>query len=147
LEVTKIFKFEASHILNKHPGKCSRLHGHSWVLEVSVEGPVNPETGFVMDFGDISQAVDRIILELDHRHLGVWNSDLREVVGSEAWAVPGLSRSFYPTCENLLIWIGHKLLTSAYPLDWSRLSLRETCTSVAILTRADYCFIKAIAKR
>src|SRR5438034_5141876 len=48
----KTFRFEASHILPKHPGKCSRLHGHSWVLHVSITGPINRDTGFVMDYAD-----------------------------------------------------------------------------------------------
>lgn len=35
----KTFRFEASHQLPKHDGKCARLHGHSWVGRVVIEGP------------------------------------------------------------------------------------------------------------
>jgi 6-pyruvoyltetrahydropterin/6-carboxytetrahydropterin synthase len=73
--IRKEFTFEASHILPNHGGKCSRLHGHSYLLEVFVEGEISPVQGvswdgMVMDFGDLSQAVNGTIIEhIDHRHL------------------------------------------------------------------------------
>ncbi len=54
--VTRSFSFEAAHQLPWHPGKCRRLHGHNYRLEVTVQGPVG-ENGVVMDFDDLS-AVD-----------------------------------------------------------------------------------------
>lgn len=138
MKLTKTFRFEASHILPKHPGKCSRLHGHSWVLHVSVEGPVNPETGFVVDYADISAVVKPLIERLDHRHLGQWNFLGEFDLGGnpeEEFAVPGLPREFYPSSENLLWWIGAQLLPH---LQWSELSLEETCTSLAVLTRKEF---------
>lgn len=140
-ELTKQYSFEASHILPKHKGKCSRLHGHSWKLFVSVEGPIDLETGFVMDFGDISDAVQPLIERLDHRHLGTWNDrwmklaivpDI-EVDTSTLWSVPDLPLDFYPTSENLLIWIGDQLT-----LNWSKLSIEETCTSRATITKEEH---------
>src|SRR4029077_14901206 len=49
------FRFEAAHRLPKVPPghKCSRLHGHSFRVELAVEGPVNPETGWMMDFAEL----------------------------------------------------------------------------------------------
>lgn len=70
--VTKRFRFEASHQLPNHPGKCKNLHGHSWVLEVSVEGEVASNTGMVIDYADISQIINPILAYpkgLDHSHL------------------------------------------------------------------------------
>lgn len=148
----KTFRFEASHILPKHPGKCSRLHGHSWVLHVFVEGPVNPETGFVMDYAAISQWVKPIVEDLDHRHLGSWciyasdrhptgdSSLLAEIWGVDesdyfqTWYVPNLPQDFYPTSENLVDWIGYQLIS--FP--WSKLALEETCMSYAELTREEF---------
>jgi 6-pyruvoyl tetrahydropterin synthase/QueD family protein len=106
VELTKEFRFEASHILPKHPGRCSRLHGHSWKLLVNVEGPINPQTGFVQDFADISAIVKPLIEHLDHHHLGTWARD--SIVApfyNEQWAVPSLPQNFYPSSENLLCWI------------------------------------------
>jgi len=121
MEISKTFRFEASHVLPKHPGKCSRLHGHSWVLTAYVKGPINPETHFVMDYGDISYKVGLTIELLDHCHL----NDLVD----------------YPSSEELLIYIGTLLLYSrgsANSLEWSKLELEETCTSKAILTREEF---------
>jgi len=67
--VTRRFTFEASHQLPWHPGKCARLHGHSYVLDVTVEGPLNAD-GVVIDFGDIKAAVTKHVLDkYDHHHL------------------------------------------------------------------------------
>lgn len=134
MELTKTFRFEASHVLPHHPGKCSRLHGHSWVLHVSVKGPINRDTGFVMDFADMSAIVKPLIEHLDHHHLGTWSfGDLDDQL-VDKWCVYGLPLSFYPTSENLLVWIGLQLSSLA----WSRLAIEETCTSRATLTREEY---------
>ena len=41
MRIGKLFKFEAAHRLPNHPGKCKNLHGHSYKLEVVVNGEVN----------------------------------------------------------------------------------------------------------
>lgn len=145
----KTYRFEASHVLPKHPGKCSRLHGHSWVLHVETEGQVNPATGFVMDYAEMSAVVKPLIEKLDHRHLGAWcvygkdrdpegdQTLLAEIWGDDdhpfydTWFVPGLPLDFYPTSENLLFWIGYKLAEIQFR--WSKLAIEETCTSYAEL--------------
>jgi queuosine biosynthesis protein QueD len=138
MELRKTFRFEASHVLPKHPGKCSRLHGHSWVLHVFVKGPINPETGFVMDYAEISKVVKPLIEDLDHHHLGaweVWKGDVAyQIHGNLIWGVPWLPSTFYPSSENLLFVIGLRLVD----LDWSKLALEETCTSYAELTREEF---------
>jgi queuosine biosynthesis protein QueD len=101
----KTFRFEASHVLSKHPGKCSRIHGHSWVLHVFVEGQVDKETGFVVDFADISSWVKPLVDSLDHRHLGEWEIDGDWIPMHKGFNVPEMPENFYPTSENLLYWI------------------------------------------
>ena len=84
--VCKSFRFDAAHFLPNYEGKCSRLHGHTWILEVELLGSVNSRTGFVVDFVRLKNAVNREVLErLDH-------SLLNDTVGN-------------PTCENLLCWV------------------------------------------
>src|SRR4051812_24272799 len=110
MELMKEFRFEASHILPKHPGKCHRLHGHSWILRVYVEGKVNPKTGFVLDYADLSSIVKPLIEELDHRHLGSWYPDMfNQAFIEEDHFVHGLPFDFYPSSENLLVWIAQQL--------------------------------------
>lgn len=66
ITVTRSFTFDAAHVLPWHPGKCSRLHGHTYRLEVSVTGPLDCN-GVVVDFGDIKKIVASAVLEpLDH---------------------------------------------------------------------------------
>src|SRR5258708_40187253 len=78
--LTKTFHFEAAHQLPGHRGKCARLHGHSYRLEVTLRGPIkdapgHSDHGMVMDFSDLSQIVRASIIErLDHY-------DLNEVTG------------------------------------------------------------------
>ncbi|MCW2961298.1 MAG: Queuosine biosynthesis protein QueD [Thermoleophilia bacterium] len=56
---------DSSHVIPNHPGKCARLHGHTYRFQVWISGPVNPETGMLVDFFDIKAAIDA----WDHRHL------------------------------------------------------------------------------
>jgi len=78
LSVTKRFRFEAAHQLPKYKGACSRLHGHSYVLEVTVGlrskvdaiGEALDTQGMVMDFADLKSVVNRAIINrIDHTFL------------------------------------------------------------------------------
>ena len=111
----KNFEFEASHVLPWHPGKCRRLHGHSYKLQVWVERRMQ-EQGIALDFGDISGVVKALISEkLDHYHL----NDL----------LPN------PTAEHLLLWIWQEL---SVPLKGIRkMCLWETSNSCAEITAED----------
>lgn len=84
--VTRSFSFEAAHQLPWHEGKCQRLHGHSYRLEVTVEGPVR-ENGMVIDFGDVKAVVEREIVErFDHQYLNdFFHNPTAEVVAAEVW--------------------------------------------------------------
>lgn len=132
----KSFRFEASHILPKHKGKCSRLHGHSWVLHVFVKGLVDEETGFVMDYAEISSTVKPLIESLDHHHLGAWGHSETEweLPYNAEWGVGWLPKNFYPSSENLLYEIGVQL----HGMGWHALALEETCSSYAELTWEEY---------
>ncbi len=70
-ELIKTFRFNAAHSLPAVPEghKCRRFHGHNYRIDIHVTGPVDPKLGWVMDFGRITQIVDAIIEDLDHRSL------------------------------------------------------------------------------
>lgn len=139
--ISKEFAFEASHVLPKHPGKCSRLHGHSWKLTVAVRGKVDPETGFVMDYAKLKEIVQPLVDSLDHRHLGTWG-DVREPA-YHTWGVQNLPRDFYPSSENLLFWIAEQL-TPKLP-GWCLMELKETCSSACILWAEDFAAVRSYA--
>ena len=114
MRLFKEFTFEAAHRLPNVPPehKCSRLHGHSFVVRISVQGEVGEESGWVMDFGDIKAAFRPILERLDHYYLN---------------DIPGLEN---PTSENLARWIWIEL-TPALP-QLCEVEIRETCTSGCI---------------
>ena len=86
-ELVKTFRFDAAHSLsNVPPGhKCASLHGHGYRLEVHVVGEVDPDTGWVMDFGRITQSVQPLVDQLDHSNLddveGLTNSTSERLAG------------------------------------------------------------------
>ncbi|MBN1165566.1 MAG: 6-carboxytetrahydropterin synthase [Methanospirillaceae archaeon] len=64
--ITRIYKevfFEATHRLQSYPGKCARLHGHQWRVEVWIKGTVNKDTGILLDYNCIKE----IINPFDHQ--------------------------------------------------------------------------------
>jgi len=89
VEVVKTFRFEAAHHLPCSPQghKCRRMHGHSYRVDVHVCGGVDPSTGWVIDFGQISSLVEPLLATLDH-------SCLNEI--------PGLDN---PTSEHIAKYI------------------------------------------
>jgi len=111
MEIIKSFRFEAAHYLPKLPEthKCRRMHGHSFKFDVHVEGPLDPELGWVMDFGDISRLVKPLVEELDHYLLN---------------EIPGLEN---PTSEVIAVWIWNRLKPELPGL--SRIVVYETCTA------------------
>lgn len=111
MEISKKFYVEAAHQLPNVPEghKCRRLHGHSFLIEIAVSGPVGDESGWVMDFAEISSAFKPIYEQLDHHFLN-------EVEGLEN-----------PTSENLARWIWQRLKPDLPQL--SEIKISETCTA------------------
>lgn len=56
---------DSSHVIPGHPGKCARLHGHTYRFQVWISGPVGPTSGMLVDFYDVKREIDA----WDHRHL------------------------------------------------------------------------------
>ena len=91
VSITRIFTFDSAHYLPHHRGKCKELHGHTYKLEVTVSGTVDPgpgsETGMVMDFGRLDKLVkDRIVNVLDHTNLNdTFDNPTAEVMVRWSW--------------------------------------------------------------
>jgi 6-pyruvoyltetrahydropterin/6-carboxytetrahydropterin synthase len=69
LRISKEFSFDAAHHLIDYHGKCENLHGHTYRLRVTVEGPVQPN-GLVMDFVEIKRLVkEKVVNRLDHTNV------------------------------------------------------------------------------
>ena len=65
------YRFEAAHFLPKVPPghKCARMHGHSYQIDVTIEGEIDPERGWVMDFAAIDEHAMPLVRQLDHQVL------------------------------------------------------------------------------
>lgn len=131
--ISKRFKFEASHVLPRHPGKCSRLHGHSYGLQVYVEGPVDSVTGFVTDYGNLSAIVhENVIDKLDHTHLGYGPAADPTVAG--VVYLPYFGSQFYPSAENLsraIFKLLKPLINDIKGVSLVEVTIEETSTSSA----------------
>lgn len=112
--IAKILTFDAAHSLPDHLGKCRNVHGHTYTVEVTVEGPVKSgghTDGMIMDFADLSsRAAELVVDPLDHRYL----NDLFD---------------FAPTAEALAAWALATLRDAGLPV--VRVRLWETPTSYA----------------
>src|SRR5258708_8994374 len=69
--LTKDFRFESAQTLPKAPEghKCRQMHGHSFKVEVSIEGEVDPQTCWIYDHAQISAAMKPLLEQLDHSYL------------------------------------------------------------------------------
>jgi 6-pyruvoyltetrahydropterin/6-carboxytetrahydropterin synthase len=101
LKISQAFRFEAAHELpNAGEGhRCRRLHGHSYRVELRLEGPVDPVTGFVADFFAIEAAFKPLLEQLDHQYLN---------------NIEGLEN---PTAENIAVWIWERMKTKLPELE------------------------------
>jgi len=113
--LTKKFRFEASHVLEDHDGKCARLHGHSWYGELVVQGKelqgVGPKRNMLVDYADIGKAAKHLHEILDHRHLN-------EVLETSM-----------PTSEFIAQWAFEEVATTFPDIPWAGVAIEETCTS------------------
>ncbi len=105
--ITVSLTFAAAHQLPEHRGKCARLHGHTYGLEVSVQGTPQrsgPAVGMVMDFADLREKVSELIItRLDHQLL----NDIFDQV---------------PTAEAVAAWIFERLSEEGLPVVRVRLA-------------------------
>ncbi len=95
------------HLPAGHP--CSRLHGHSFKIIISIRGELEPKIGWVIDYNEIQALMKPILDKIDHRELN---------------QVPGLEN---PTSELLAKWIYDQLKPTLKTL--SQVCVMETPTT------------------
>jgi 6-pyruvoyltetrahydropterin/6-carboxytetrahydropterin synthase len=110
--LTVVTDFSASHIIPGHPGKCARLHGHNWKVEISVQSKILNELGMAVDFADVKAIAKSVIDEVDHRHLN---------------DIPPFD-TISPTAENVSAWLYQRLskLINTQDISVSAVTLWET---------------------
>jgi 6-pyruvoyltetrahydropterin/6-carboxytetrahydropterin synthase len=110
----KEFRFEASHILPRHGGKCSRLHGHSWKGKLICEGDIligsGSSSGMLIDYDYLAEVIEPLLEgHLDHYHLN-------ESLNLEN-----------PTTEEIARWVYDKVKEKVSILKC--VEIEETCTA------------------
>jgi len=114
MRIYKKFNFEAAHFLPSaiQGHGNARMHGHSFVVEVAIEGTPAPDSGLIMHFGKLEELIDKVRQQLDHH-------TLNDVAGLE-----------HPTLENITLWIWQKLspdLDGLAQIEVTRPTCREGC--------------------
>ena len=84
-ELTVRDHFSAAHNLRAYRGKCERLHGHNWNVDLVLEGEDLDGEGMIMDFVEAKRLLSEVLDRFDHRYLN---------------EVPPFDR-LNPSCENL----------------------------------------------
>lgn len=66
--MTYLTNFAAAHRLPDHP-KCGTVHGHTYHVEVTYEGPIDSSKGWIMDSAIMKQEVESVVAQFDHKYL------------------------------------------------------------------------------
>jgi 6-pyruvoyltetrahydropterin/6-carboxytetrahydropterin synthase len=142
MQITTRLEFDAGHRIPNHKSQCRNLHGHRYVLEITLSGDIinqkeTSEDGMVMDFSDVKKiARDSVVDVWDHAFL-VFKDD--EVVLNFLNSLPNHKTVIFPTvptAENMAA-EAFKILKSQYKdmygnhLTLERVRLYETPNSWA----------------
>jgi 6-pyruvoyltetrahydropterin/6-carboxytetrahydropterin synthase len=138
VRITKRFGFEAAHVLEGYDGLCKNIHGHSYVLFVTLKGRISedtldPKLGMLMDFSSLKKIVnDKVIKIFDHSLMLINNTkiDISSLFSCDDSRI--IKLPFQPTCENLVVHFA-EIIKSSIPqnITLHSLKLNETETSYA----------------
>jgi 6-pyruvoyltetrahydropterin/6-carboxytetrahydropterin synthase len=136
LRITKEFRFEGAHALPGYDGKCRNIHGHSYLMYVTVKGENlngtnSPKEGMGVDFKQLKAIVNENIVDvLDHALIMHAASPLSQEL---AQAYPNVIMvDFQPSTENLICWFA-QVLSGKLPqgVELFSIKLYETAGSFA----------------
>lgn len=107
MRITRCEEFEMAHVLDGYNGGCGSVHGHSYKIEVTVEGPKHQDNfGMVMDFKELKQAIQQFIA--DHK----WAYNTLKTSGLEYEITEVIKKydkrlqpfDFVTSAENMVSW-------------------------------------------
>lgn len=134
LRITKEFRFEGAHALPGYNGRCKNIHGHSYILYVTVTGePLqdinNPGNGMVIDFKILKEIVNtNIIDKFDHALVLREGTPLSAELAQEYPNV--FLTNFSPTTENLICYFAETIKANLPEgVELFSLKLHETASS------------------
>ncbi|MFO1518344.1 MAG: 6-pyruvoyl tetrahydrobiopterin synthase family protein [bacterium] len=128
--LTRRAQFSASHRLHSRHlsdeenlkvfDKCNNPngHGHNYVLEVTVKGEIDPQTGMVMNLKDLKSTLDETVMKnMDHKHLNLDVAEFKHV---------------NPTAENIALVIWNQISKHLPPGSLHEIKLHETENNVVV---------------
>ncbi|SMD45998.1 6-pyruvoyltetrahydropterin/6-carboxytetrahydropterin synthase [Aquiflexum balticum DSM 16537] len=130
LSITKIFTFEAAHRISDYDGSCSQIHGHSYVLHVTVGG-IDLKKDMLLDFKVLKKIVqDEVIQLFDHALLLKETEKNRIVFEKLEQKIFWMDEE--PTAERMLLWIKDRIIPGLPShVELESLTLYETATCYA----------------
>src|SRR3954454_20021812 len=117
-EISTTHQFSAAHQLKLHDGTLEPLHGHNWVVRVTVGRQGLDAIGVVMDFHELERLVNSIVGRLHNQHLN---------------EVPPFNGELNPTTENVALHVARSLngqLPDGVGLLWIEVWETATCRAV-----------------
>jgi 6-pyruvoyltetrahydropterin/6-carboxytetrahydropterin synthase len=114
VRVTKRFHFEMAHALRCHDGLCANIHGHSYVLDVTLAGvprkePDHPKDGMVIDFAELKKLVNTAVIDRYDHALVLHEKDRGQASSGHELFGRTLFTPWQPSCENVLLDIVERL--------------------------------------
>jgi len=138
IRVSKIFRFEMAHALWGYDGLCKNIHGHSYILRITVTGrPIQNETdvklGMVIDFGDLKRIVNQNIVDVfDHSLVLSKKAPVEKLQEIPEMFTRRMWFDFQPTAENLVVYFADILKDKLPPsIHLHSIRLYETANSYA----------------
>ena len=144
IRVTKEFRFEMAHALWNYDGPCRNVHGHSYILYVTIAGepvndPADPKNGMVIDFSVLKQIVlKNIVDKFDHSVVVSRDFDREKMEMMAKTFGNTVIVDYQPTCENLVADIAATLSGKTPAGTWLHsVKLYETATAYAEWYQSD----------
>lgn len=137
VRVTKRFHFEMAHALSCHDGLCANIHGHSYVLDVTLIGKPrqedgHPKNGMVIDFSELKKLVNKNVVEYYDHALVLHEKDRDQANYSHELFGRTRFTPWQPSCENVLLDIVERLQNALPEKEvLYAVRLQETATSWA----------------
>ena len=102
MRITRHEEFETAHLLPGYDGGCGNLHGHTYKIEVTVEGPQDYDFDMVMNFKQLKQAIKAVVP--DHRFVYADGDKISEEIAKvlDLYNIKYVRYPFYTTAENMV---------------------------------------------
>ena len=143
MRITRHEEFEVAHLLPGYNGGCGRLHGHTYKIEVTIQGEQKEQFDMVADFKIVKQAIKDVVP--DHYFVYYKEDNISKEIAEvlHKYNIDCIEYPFFTTAENMVGYYAHEIenkLREVYGLDVcvAEVKLWETTNSYATWKKEDY---------